>query len=410
MSYHKYPLVSSWNLCSKWLILENENHEWWWKTTGGHLAFLLDRGDHNLYDQINTLLFHYHLVATRLGPYPRSSTSSWASFMTDDCSPIEYSWKWGQGRGSPEIRYGIEAISSYAGTVADPLNQTATCELLFQLKRMNPAIDLTGFEYFRQFFFGTGSGTSPTAQQKRSSLFLAFEMKSGVIDAKAYFIPVESKRDTVDSSIYEAVESLGFSNRSAIQQMKEYLGSNEDAATLKPFMVGIDLTRPANSRLKVYVRSPLSSFQFVSDFMTLGRRRTGFEAEREQFADLWRLTLCLAPDYPENAGLPANRHSTAGTCFYFDLSPKDESPNVKAYIPVRHYAPSDMEAALGLTRFLDKHGRGEYTRSYLEAVKHLAKGGNADSSGGVQTYISCAYKGGTLCMTSYLSPQIYSRG
>ncbi len=42
--------------------------------------------------------------------------------MTDDFSPIEYSWKWSMGTDPPEIRYSIEALSYLMSAAADLLN------------------------------------------------------------------------------------------------------------------------------------------------------------------------------------------------------------------------------------------------------------------------------------------------
>ena len=410
---------SAWDGLAKWLPTRDENSSWWWKSTGRQLATVLADGGYELSQQYEALLFHYRMVVPWLGARPTSVKPKWKSFMTDDFSPIEYSWKWAKDCKGPEVRYGVEPLSLYAGSSLDPLNQMPTRALLQQVRQVMPDdIDLTWFDHFLRSIFG-GETTSPVpgqGTQNRSSLFLAFELVRNRIAVKAYFIPVElpgglSAAEQIAVAIQSAPEMNNMRAYDAIQIMESYLRDDPAGATLTPFMLGIDCVNPAESRLKVYVRSPRTSFEFVRNVMTLGGRR-GVQGEFDdvaaQFHDLWNLTLGLDPEAPADRDLPKHKHVTAGTCFYFDVGPQSTVPDVKAYIPVRHYACSDRQVALGLTRFLAKHGRAGYARKYMQTVESLAvKPGAVDAATGVQTYISCAYKSGYVCMTSYLSPQVY---
>lgn len=92
---------SAWDTLAKWLPYQNANSDWWWKTTGKHLQILLEDAGYNLSQQYETLMFHYWAIVPRLGPHPTSIHPRWKSFMTDDFSPIEYSWKWGMGSDLP---------------------------------------------------------------------------------------------------------------------------------------------------------------------------------------------------------------------------------------------------------------------------------------------------------------------
>jgi DMATS type aromatic prenyltransferase len=82
-------------------------------------------------------------------------------------------------------------------------------------------------------------------------------------------------------------------------------------------------------------------------------------------------------------------------------------PDVKVYIPVRHYSPGDDVAARGLVRYLKSQSQGAYAQQYLETLKALATKEDKSTSNGLQTYISCAYRKNALVITSYLNPQCY---
>ena len=50
--------------------------------------------------------------------------------MTDDFSPLEYSWNWGTGANPPDVRYSVETIAAEAGSDTDPFNQSMTLDLV----------------------------------------------------------------------------------------------------------------------------------------------------------------------------------------------------------------------------------------------------------------------------------------
>jgi DMATS type aromatic prenyltransferase len=147
----------AWTRLSTWLPPRNTDNHWWFKATGPQLVRLLSEAGYPLSQQYETLLFHYQAVVPHLGPKLCSSQPHWNSFITNDFSPIEYSWKWGMGSNRPEIRYGIEALGYLTGTAVDPLNQISTCELLYKLRLAMPELDLTWFHHFRRSLFGLGT-------------------------------------------------------------------------------------------------------------------------------------------------------------------------------------------------------------------------------------------------------------
>lgn len=133
--------------------------------------------------------------------------------MTDDFSPIEYSWSWDTQTGPPKIRFSVEAISPEAGTEADTFNQKMSTELVHHLNSIVPDVDWTLFDHFRGELCSQNSkGRSESRiqdleQSHTSSIFLAFEMDVAV---KAYFVPVKA-------------EQMGMSRRSVLTQSIRHL-------------------------------------------------------------------------------------------------------------------------------------------------------------------------------------------
>lgn len=67
--------------------------------------------------------FYYRFVVPNLGPPPTliESPNLWRSFMTDDFTPIEFSWDWGNVDSMTDrrVRFSVEPISYDAGTFKD---------------------------------------------------------------------------------------------------------------------------------------------------------------------------------------------------------------------------------------------------------------------------------------------------
>ncbi|CVL05120.1 related to tryptophan dimethylallyltransferase [Fusarium mangiferae] len=400
----------TWKTLDKWLPPLSIDSDWWWKTLGRQLNTLLTEAAYDLNEQYEALLLLYRWVAPGMGPRPRSSMAPSKSFMTDDHSPIEYSWKWNSGSKKPDIRYAIELVSALAGSKQDPFNQIPTRNLVYNLAKIIPELDLTWFEHFWHNLLGPGSPTTSTSgiSTKGSTVFAALEMLHGHLSIKVYFIPVETPDLSAWHQIKHAIETSGCPNLEALNHVDAYFFCRDDGRQLHPFMLAIDLVKPAVSRLKIYARSNQTSFRFVRDIMTIGGLRTDLNRSLEKFSDLWKRTLGLNPNTSPEDELPKVDHLTAGAVFNFDVAPKSPIPEVKAYIPVRHYANNDLQAALGLIGYLEEHGHGGYSQSYLRALDMLAPSGQLDQATGVQTYFAVACQGSDLSLTSYLNPQFYA--
>lgn len=400
----------AWKTLNKWLPPFSEDKDWWWKTLGQHLITLLTQANYDLNEQYEALLFLYRWVVPDMGPRPRSNIAPWKSFMTDDHSPIEYSWKWSFGSKKPEIRYAIEPISPLAGSMQDPFNQAATQTLMHNLAKSMPELDLTWFDHFWRELLGPGTPAASTAggMGGSSTMFVALEMLHDHLSVKVYFIPVQTPELSAWHQINRAIRNLEYQSLESLNHIESYLSNDDDGCQLRPFMLAIDCVKPEVSRLKIYARSTQTSFRFIRNVMTVGGLRTGLDQALDNFSDLWKRTLGLDPESSPESELLTVDHPTSGAVFHFDVGPKSPIPDVKAYIPVRHYARNDLEAALGLLGYLEDHGRGHYSQSYLRALHALAPPGSLSQTIGLQTYFAVACQGNDLSLTSYLSPQVYA--
>ncbi|KAF5697717.1 tryptophan dimethylallyltransferase [Fusarium globosum] len=400
----------TWKTLDKWLPPLSIDCDWWWKTLGRQLNTLLIEAAYDLNEQYEALLLLYRWVVPEMGPRPRSSVAPSQSFMTDDHSPIEYSWKWNSGSKKPDIRYAVELVSPLTGSKQDPFNQFPTRNLVHNLAKIIPELDLTWFEHFWHELLGPGSPTMSTSgiSTKGSTVFAALEMLHGHLSVKVYYIPLETPDFSAWHQIKHAIETSGCPNLEALNHVDAYLSSHDDGRQLRPFMLAIDLVEPAASRLKIYARSNRTSFRFVRDVMTISGLRKDLDRSLEKFSDLWKRALGLDPYTSPEDELPKVDHLTSGAAFNFDVAPKSPIPEVKAYIPVRHYANNDLQAALGLIGYLEDHGHGGYSQSYLRGLDMLAPSGQLDQATGVQTYFAVACQGEDLSLTSYLNPQFYA--
>ncbi|MCJ1306631.1 hypothetical protein MMC25_000274 [Agyrium rufum] len=409
-----------WDKINQWLSPRDSNQDFWWSVTGRHLATMLHEAGYPLHRQYEYLLFHYYVVVPRMGPEPTSSGSPhFKSFMTGDFSPVQYSWQWGNGaEDPPEIRLSVELIGPHAGTALDPYNQTSTVDLLDQMHAAISSIDVPWFKQFLPYF-QPHSTDSEAGKDWGSSLFTAYALGAdGAIGVKAYFVPRNARliHDFISHGFREAIQNVqgdgsSLGDLSAFSALSDFMTFSPDGQKLQMVILGIDCVVPAESRMKVYMRTPSTSLAHVISILSLGGRKILSPASIAEIKELWHVTLGIDADYPEQAELPSREHETSGLLFYFDIKPRSKLPDVKLYIPVRHYGKDDASIARGLLGFLEKRGRaGVYKDKYLAMLRGFAGQRKMMSTKGLHTYISFAVrKDGGLLLRSYLSSQIYER-
>ncbi|ORY06409.1 tryptophan dimethylallyltransferase-domain-containing protein [Clohesyomyces aquaticus] len=129
---------------------------------------------------------------------------------------------------------------------------------------------------------------------------------------------------------------------------------------------------------------------------------------RSELKQLWGQTLGLDPEFAETEDLKCNKHETAGVLYNFDIKPRGTSIEPKLYVPVKHLANNDYDAALGLKGFLAARGRDRYFANYMRALERSCTHRSLKDGRGIQTYIGTGIqKDGSLSLCSYLNQEVY---
>lgn len=422
MSLQNSATVSSqaWKTLERALHPSSSSFEFWWRTTGFILATLLEEAGYDIHSQYSILLFHFQHIAARLGPRPSGLCSSiWQSFMTDDFSPVEYSWSW-ESNEAPKIRYSIEAIGPQAGTERDPFNQISTLELVNELRVAKPDINWDLFEKIRIAFDQSADSQIAaddlsSARGHRSSMFLGFDLGADYTMAKAYLTPIEALhlQQSPLEIVSHTLKGLGKDHLRffAYKEMLDFIEADGQGQQLKFLGLAVDCVDPGKSRLKLYVRFPRTSFESVCSILTMGGKLDNLWTQRLliDLEELWRLVLGLEAAFNVHEELRRTHHPTAGILYNFDIQNGSLLPATKVYIPVRHYGENDLRIAEGLIAFLDSRGVSRHAKNYMQMLRRICTYRRLEDGCGIQTYISCAVKDGMLSLTSYLGPEVYHR-
>ena len=156
------------------------------------MATLFSEAGYSLHESYEAMVLYYHIIVPHLGPacHPTGARNANPSSRST-ATPIEYSWKRNTKDGALDVRYTMEPIGNFAGTVLDPLNQESTKEMLYQLSQVLPTLDLKWFRHFANAFFDTDKESYATQTQGRlvSTLALAYEFLKTGLSVKAYFGP-----------------------------------------------------------------------------------------------------------------------------------------------------------------------------------------------------------------------------
>ncbi|KAF2232243.1 aromatic prenyltransferase [Viridothelium virens] len=396
----------------------------WLTATGIFLEKLVSYGGYSSDEQRKTFEFYRNFVVPSLGPRPTSGghPATWKSFMTDDFTPLEFSWNWGSGNELPErrVRFSIEAIGYQAGSSVDPWNMTTTLQLI---QRLGGGMNKLDLQWFHQlagkllpFTDSRRSGTpepSPV-QASISTMFLAFELGKGEPLVKVYMMPKArsfvSKRPSQQLLIDTMEQFAQDTEWVSLGELSKDLRKWTETKFLDPFMIAFDCVVPTKSRMKIYVRSSDTSFASVEKIMSLYEDPSTIGNGLGELRRLWEILFNEDEPFDSMRQLPSVEHETSGILFYIEAHPTSRRKNVKVYLPVKHYAKNDWNTAQGLASFIRQRNscQCDLADRYLGALTQACRDRNLEETRGVQTYIACKIENDSLSITSYLSPDIYA--
>ena len=354
------------------LMRANPIFQFWWDKVASSLAVLLSQAGYPPESQYRNLLFFSSFIVLELGRSPLSSARSvrgsppWKSFMTDDGTPIEFSWDWGcidKGQ-PPTIRFSIEPIAPEAGSQNDPLNSNAGLSLMHRLQQALPEINLDCFDHFSNYFSTFKQAeiepvSAANNEQDQSQFFAAFDLYGDSIMVEAYFLPTLksiqtglSKLDLVSRSLV-ALDAQAGLDLGAFRLLRDYI-NNSPHQEIEVEILAIDCVLPTKARLKIYVRSPHTSFRSVEDIITLGdqNRRLQMAKSLEELHKLWDLVTGDGRTKGASEDLKHVSHRTAGILYNFEIQHEKRELVPKVYIPVRRYGKNDLAVMQGLRSWL----------------------------------------------------------
>ena len=386
---------------------------------------MLYQAGYNQHAQYDSLLFYYYFIVPRLGRRPATDgrPETFESYTTDDFSPIEYSWSWEGLNKCPKIRFAIEAIGPQSGTSADPFNKNTSMDLINHLNPTSSGGDLQLFHHFWNTLL-VNTNDADTRKRidaaaepgsHRSSLFIACELGCRDMLVKVYFMPMLRALQTGQTRIEVFSHAMHQLTRTivpfpALQHLFHYLATSRLGQQLELEMVSADCIAPAASRIKVYLRSPQTSFDAIRRILSLDGVLPVSDPTWTDLHALYRLVFGMDTAFAAAQDLPPCHHSTAGMFFCFFARTTDKLPTPKLSLPVKHYGQNDQTVAAGLTAFLTARGKGEWTGKYFNVLEGMSTHRGLSEGLGLQTYISCQVeKEGGLGITSYLGPETYHR-
>ncbi|KAH7323070.1 aromatic prenyltransferase [Stachybotrys elegans] len=387
---------------------------YWWASSGHALAILLERAGYTSHSQY-TLLKFIRAITPTLGPAPLPGTPRlWKSFMTDDHTPIEISWDWGTGDKPPKIRFSIEPVGIGAGTQLDPENQYAAAHLRAIMATTLPDTNMQWLKHFQEQL--NGEDIKGSVEGHATKEFYAFDLNSDAIESKAYFFPGYKARATKQTNfavIRDTIQSAPGCELGKLQALDTFQEYMNDAHTpnLEMDMLAIDLVDPSESRFKIYFRIRDTSFASVVDAITLGGRIDNPELD-QGVPKLRRLYFSLlngsnGEDMSDQDQLPSKEDRTAGILYNMSFRYGSKAPKIKAYLPVRHYAKSELATISALGTFMDDSRATARANvvNYIASMQTLYSDEVLKSRSGIHTYIGCSIEtAGDLRLVSYINP------
>ncbi|KAJ4391256.1 hypothetical protein N0V93_004873 [Gnomoniopsis smithogilvyi] len=402
-----------WDTVNSLIQFRNSDHQFWWDTTGRLFAKLIEGAGYTAAEQYRELFFYALWVAPELGPSPDENghVRRWRSTGTPDSTPIDFSWEWGLD-GTGVVRYSFEPIGEHAGTALDPLNQYATESWVNRLKQhgLVPSLDLECEGKTAQGFI---EETTPKA-----GTVVALDIEKAGPVMKIYIYPglkaAElgiSNLDVVAQSIRNLPAEQYQSIQANVEPLLDYLYEGTEKWGFETGILSIDLVDPKEARIKIYIRAPHTTVDYLMDALTLGGRHDLTAAYSQEvigdLKDLWQAFLADAP-----AKLSAEVPGRASPGFYYTVrAGKPVSP--KMYLSPFTFCQNDADVLSRLHTFFSTRTQANkplmvrqmenYEQSMISAFGRKT----LEKRCGASYYIGAALQKDQLRVVTYLTPQTF---
>ncbi|KAK4456382.1 putative dimethylallyl tryptophan synthase [Cladorrhinum samala] len=421
------PSHAPWDLISSYIKFRSDDAQFWWDSTGRMFARLLEAAGYSHSDQYRELFFYATWVIPGMGPAPDVNgkhTGAWSSVWAPGGTPVEFSWDFGQAGDNPMVRFSWEPIGRDAGTPLDPLNSFAATEWFDRVKQQNllPGLETAWYHHFVRHML-------PPPDMRRVKTADSVIEATTPVGGIGIAIDIEpSGRQVSKPLLYPGLRALelGISNLEMVERAVRALPAEQLAALnvdplfdylheatarwgMETGIVCIDCLKPEESRIKIYVRAPHTSVDWLMDGITLGGRydpKAIYGEETVQdLADLWQAFLKDAPDAVPTDKAPAR----ASPGFYFTIGAGKKHASPKMYLSPSHFVKNDQEVVDRLREFFAtrrKPAKTETMDNYEAALKDIYGPLLKKPDYGTIFYVGAAMTKNGLRVVTYHDPQV----
>lgn len=353
--------------------LLGEDQVFWWNATAHSLGSLLRTSHYSEDAQISYLRWFYQWIIPALGPRPVRGRPQHESCLVFDGSICEYSINWKEKQPHQTVRLTIEPTGFEAGTTADPFNQQATKNILIQMAKDIPGIDLRQFEHLAsEIFLPNEAAVSllPTLPVSipRSRAWAAFDLDHGKTMVKAYFIPLLKSIQTgvkTKTLVFDAITTP--LHKRSIAQINGYLESFPAEQEPSVSLVAIDCTYSPDARVKVYLQTTVNTLAKAKSMFTLGGRLSGpiIEAGQKALSELWCHIFTLSTEDSEDKEVLTDS-PYCGFAFEMKVARGDSMLEPKIYIPLWRLGKTDSQLCEKLSSWFKIHGHDDFAARYKQ--------------------------------------------
>ncbi|KAK2868064.1 hypothetical protein FQN49_003199 [Arthroderma sp. PD_2] len=359
------------------LTFADESQNAWWHKTGTMLARVLTSAkSYSREEQLKYLRFHGQLLVPRLGPYPRSFSSS----ITRSGLPLEFSINYQQHGRRPVVRIGFEPLSVLSGTDKDPFNRGPAAELIEAMSAMQmPEFD-TQLWYPAVKDHTLNDAEQALVEQSnveggyiKSQIAFGFDLiGDGNLSIKGYTFPALKCKETgkpMAQLMADTVENMKHlvDCSKAFSMVHAYMATTYDDRSFFSW----DFASPTKSRLKIYAGSNSVTLEKMVEVWTLGGRMTGPTVTKglEYLNQLFNLISLEEGERAVEVAFDDSTTSSKATplVWNYEMRGNDPNPLTKIYFPV--HGENDMQVITGVARFFTAIGMKELGDSYVDTVK-----------------------------------------
>ncbi|KAK8133238.1 tryptophan dimethylallyltransferase domain-containing protein [Apiospora kogelbergensis] len=393
--------------------------KFWFQICGPALAGMMDfAGTYSPEEKKGNLRFFAEQVCPWIGPRPaRSSDQDTSGSPYEASTPVEMSVNFSSTR-KPIVRFQLEPTRVTKGqhvASEEPLVIDGLLKVLESTESL-PGVNLNLVRQLLQSMVpserqdiatlnaAVRDGRLPAPLDHVTHLQVAFDLDGTKRSMKTYYNPMAMQLATgknIRDVAFNAIEGLQPYGRDLavpLGVVGDFMKSSPDV--MEVLMTGVDAADPATARIKLYTYlRDANSWECVRRAWTLG----GAAADDEDRMTGLALLRSIWPLLMDEAATPWSRLETLqkpprvslsflGTLLLtYEFRHDTRVPDVKLYLPLWQYAPTDRRIADNVAEILRTLGWGEAADGYMAHLQRTFPGANLDGPAALHSYLSFSY-------------------